>query len=151
MMSKQISRPIALVLSLFFVAASLVRGQFAGTGKGTSPQRPPAASLARNAAITAATDAVLKETSEIRKLPILRPVRSGLQTRAEIERMVIRNLDEQTTPAEMHATEVALKKLGLAPPDFQYRDFIIKLLTEQVAGYYEYEGSPILPCRLDRA
>jgi hypothetical protein len=37
----------------------------------------------------------------------------------------------------MHAAEVTLKKLGLAPPDFQYRALMIRLLTEQVAGYYE--------------
>ena len=37
----------------------------------------------------------------------------------------------------MHAAEQALKKLGLAPPDFQYRPFLIKLLTEQVAGYFD--------------
>jgi hypothetical protein len=51
--------------------------------------------------------------------------------------MIVRNLDEQTTPAEMHATELALKKLGLVPPEFQYRSFVVKLLTEQVAGYYD--------------
>jgi len=51
--------------------------------------------------------------------------------------MVIHNLDEQNTPAESHATEQVLKKLGLAPPDFQYRAFLIKLLTEQVAGYFD--------------
>jgi hypothetical protein len=37
----------------------------------------------------------------------------------------------------MHAGEVVLKKLGLAPRDFQYRQLMIRLLTEQVAGYYE--------------
>jgi hypothetical protein len=37
----------------------------------------------------------------------------------------------------MHASEVALKKLGLVPADFQFRSFIIGLLTEQVAGYYD--------------
>jgi len=30
-----------------------------------------------------------------------------------------------------------LKKLGLAPADFQYRPLLIKVLTEQVAGYYD--------------
>ncbi len=96
-----------------------------------------AASSAKNEAIIATTAAVLKETSQIRELSILHPVKSGAQSRAEIERMVIRNLDEQTTPAETHATEQALKKLGLVPPDFQYRAFLIKLLTEQVAGYFD--------------
>jgi hypothetical protein len=85
----------------------------------------------------ATTVTILKETSEIRELTILRPVKSGAQSRTEIERMIIRNLDEQTTPAEMHATELGLKKLGLAPPEFQYRSFVVKLLTEQVAGYYD--------------
>lgn len=98
---------------------------------GAAPSSP------RNAAIVATTVTILRETSEIRELAILRPVKSGAQSRTEIERMIVRNLDEQTTPAEMHATEVALKKLGLAPPEFEYRSFVVKLLTEQVAGYYD--------------
>jgi hypothetical protein len=85
----------------------------------------------------AATTQVLKETSEIRELPILRPVKSGAQSRTEIERMLIKNLNEQVSPAEMHAIEVAFRTFGLAPSDFEYRPFIIKLLTEQVAGYYD--------------
>ena len=37
----------------------------------------------------------------------------------------------------MHAAEVLLKAFGLAPKEFAYRPFLIKLLTEQVAGYYD--------------
>ncbi|MDT4894983.1 MAG: hypothetical protein QOH25_60 [Acidobacteriota bacterium] len=92
---------------------------------------------ARNAAVVEATADVLKETSEVRQLPILRPVKSGTQSRDEIQRFLIKNMDEDITPAEMHASEVALKKLGLVPADFQFRPFIIGLLTEQVAGYYD--------------
>jgi hypothetical protein len=92
---------------------------------------------ARNAAIVAATTEVLKETSEIRELSILRAVKSGAQSRTEIEQMLIKNLNEQMTPGQMHATEVSLRKFGLAPLEFEYRPFIIKLLTEQVAGYYD--------------
>ena len=91
---------------------------------------------AKSAAVVAATAAVLRETSEIRQLSILRQVKSGAQSRPEIERMIIKNMDEDTTPEELRASELSLKKLGLLPPDFQLRPFIIKLLTEQVAGYY---------------
>jgi hypothetical protein len=80
---------------------------------------------------------MLKETSELRELSILKNVKSGAQSRAEIERLIIRNLDSETTPAEMHAAEVVLKVFGLAPKEFAYRNFLIKLLTEQVAGYYD--------------
>jgi hypothetical protein len=107
----------------------------------SAPQRASVASVtSRNAAIVAATTEVLKETSQIRELSILRPVKSGAQSRTEIERMLIRNLNEQMTGTQMHATEVSLRKFGLASSDFQYRPFIIKLLTEQVAGYYDPKG-----------
>jgi hypothetical protein len=36
-----------------------------------------------------------------------------------------------------HKAQVTLKKLGLAPSDFQYRTLMVRLLTEQVAGYYD--------------
>jgi hypothetical protein len=105
---------------------------------GRSPQGPAAATrTTRNAALVAATDAVLKETSEIRQLSILHPVPSSTQSRAEIERALIKELNEDMTPTEMHAAEVTLKKLGLAPADFQYRALMIRVLTEQVAGYYD--------------
>ncbi|MCA1567357.1 MAG: hypothetical protein LC803_17235 [Acidobacteria bacterium] len=103
-----------------------------------APQRPPVATVnPRSASVAAATTEVLKETGEIRQLEVLRAVKSGAQSRAEIERMLVRNLDEQTTPAELHASELALKKLGLVPAGFAMRSFLIELLTEQVAGYYD--------------
>jgi hypothetical protein len=102
-----------------------------GTSTGVAPTNT------KSAAVVAATSEVLKETSEIRELPILRPVKSGAQSRAEIERMIIKNMNEETRPEETRASEVALKKLGLVPQDFEFRPFIVKLLTEQVAGYYD--------------
>ena len=131
MMSKRISRFLTLIAAVGLVTMALLITHSAA-------QRASVASSAtRNAAIVAATSEVLKETSEIRELPILRPVKSSAQSRTEIERMLIKGLDEQMTSAEMHATEVSLRKFGLAPKDFEYRSFIIKLLTEQVAGYYD--------------
>src|SRR6476659_8299428 len=123
-----------LLIAVSFTAVSIVPGGAAQP----APQQPAANTTAsRNAALIAATQEVLKETSEVRELAILRPVQSSTQSRAEIERAVMKNLDEEVTPADMHAAEVTLKKLGLAPPGFQYRALMIRLLTEQVAGYYE--------------
>lgn len=123
-----------LLLTLSLAAVLIVTGGAAQP----APQEPvTTTAAARNAALIAATQEVLKETSEMRQLSIIRPVQSSTQSRAEIERAVMKNLDEEITPADMHAAEVTLKKLGLATPDFQYRAFMIRLLTEQVAGYYE--------------
>lgn len=104
---------------------------------GRAQQDPVSNKTARNAALVAATQEVLKETSEVRQLSILRPVRSSAQSRTQIESMIMQNLNEETTPAQIHAVEVTLKKLGLAPADFQYRALMVRLLTEQVAGYYD--------------
>lgn len=135
MMSKQINRVLALLtlVALFIVSLS-VNGSYASV----EPQRAGTATgTTRNAAIVATTAAVLKETSDLRELSIIKDVKSGAQSRADIERMIIKNLDEDSSPAEMHAAEVILKVFGLAPSTFQYRPFLIKLLTEQVAGYYD--------------
>jgi hypothetical protein len=128
-MSKKFSSAPALLALVCLLAGSVLPGVSGQTG---APSR-----VAQNAAIISTADAVLKETSEIRELSILRAVKSGAQSRSEIERMIIKNLDSDTTPAEMHASEVLLKAFGLAPVDFAYRSFLIKLLTEQVAGYYD--------------
>ena len=127
-MSKQISAGLALLALLSFGIGSFLPKSQAQTA---------ATANAQNAAIVSTTAAMLKETSELRELSILKAVKSGAQSRADIERMIIKNLDSDTTPAEMHAAEVLLRAFGLAPKDFAYRTFLVKLLTEQVAGYYD--------------
>src|SRR5829696_1729092 len=103
-MSKQISAVLALLI-LFCL----------GTGnflpKGQAQAR--AASSTQHTAIVSMTAAMLKETSELRELSILKTVKSGAQSRREIERMIIKNLDADTTPAEMHAAEMLLRVFGL--------------------------------------
>src|SRR6267378_597184 len=131
------AKSIRFMATMFFSIVLTVAGLLQPP-TGSSHQSPQAnTTAARNAALIAATQDVLKETSELRQLAILRPVQSSTQSRAEIERMLIKNLDEETTPAQIHATEVTLKKLGLAPADFQYRALMLRVLTEQVAGYYD--------------
>src|SRR5215831_2940958 len=136
-MSKQIrSRSWRLgclmAVSLLILVLAVAPGQ-----RALSQQSAATSSAARNAALVAATQDVLKETSDLRQLSILRAVQSSTQSRAEIERAVIKNLDEDTSSADTHAAEVTMKKLGLAPADFHYRALMIRVLTEQVAGYYE--------------
>ena len=114
-------------------AATLGAGAAAALGQ----KAKPAAVNPKTAAVREATAEVLRETSELRRLPVLRQVKSGAQSRAEIKQMIVRNINESSTPEETAANETALKKFGLVPADFQLRPFVIKLLTEQVAGYYD--------------
>ncbi len=105
--------------------------------KASGAKAKKGAKAATNAEVVAITKAVLREASELRELPIRRPVQSGAQPRATIERMVMRELDKSMSRNEMHASELALKKLGMVPPGFRLRSFYVALMTEQVAGYYD--------------
>lgn len=128
-MSKKITKLLVLLNLCCFISVAFLTGK---------AQRPGvAAGNTKSAAITALTGSVLRETADLRELPILREVKSGAQSRTEIESMIIKNLDSESSPAELRASELLLKAFGLVPADFSYRPFLIKLLTEQVAGYYD--------------
>lgn len=44
---------------------------------------------------------------------------------------------EQLTPLELAGTEAAYKRFGMIPDTLDLRSFLLDLLTEQVAGYYD--------------
>ena len=143
-MTARIPRHVAIgnatrIVAIFLCFCGLLLAQslFSGAAQTMPPQAATATAAARNAALIGATNEVLKETSGLRELSIMKAVQSSTQSRDEIQRAVIKNLDEETSPADLHASEVFLKRLGLAPADFRYRDLMVRLLTEQVAGYYE--------------
>jgi hypothetical protein len=136
-MSKQIRLQAAALAAATLILAALLPAAPASFAQSQGTAAVATTRDARNAAVVEATKEVLTETSELRQLPMLRPVKSGTQSRDQIQRFLIKNMEEDSSPAEMHASEVALKKLGLVPQDFEFRPFIISLLTEQVAGYYD--------------
>lgn len=112
------------------------------TTKATPPElpdlrksMPTADATARNAALLDATAQVLAETSTLRQLSVMRPVPSGTQSRAEIEKNLTAELDRVTDA--LHTDEILYRQMGLVAPDFQLRPFLLELLTEQVAGYYD--------------
>src|SRR5262249_49794592 len=47
-------------------------------------------------------------------------------------------IKEAVKPEDIRAEEIALKKLGLAPADFDLRKMTVDLLTEQAAAFYDY-------------
>jgi hypothetical protein len=131
------TKPITMAAILFCILAISSVAGLRTSAQGPAPGTDSASVAARNAALVSATNEVLQETSQLRDLAVLRPVQSSAQSRAEIERMIVANLERETTAADMHASEVTLKRLGLVPANFSLRPLIVRLLTEQVAGYYD--------------
>lgn len=132
-MSKRILIATALCV-LIAINTALVAQQPARKTPGSKAD--PATIKAEAAEIVAATNEILEEVSLLRNLKILSPVKSGLKSRSEIEQEIIRGFEETSTPEEIEHTNKALIAYGLVPKDFRYREFMIKLMTEQVAGFY---------------
>lgn len=87
--------------------------------------------------ILQASENILKEMCQMRGLPAKNPVKSGFKSQNELETIIVRDLDEETTPEELTSQSRLLVRLGLAPKGFAIREEMIKLLKEQIGGFYE--------------
>jgi hypothetical protein len=119
------SKGICLSLSICIAFTTSVFSQ------GTATPRQPAREG------VAGANALLQEAATLRGLRVLRPVRSGTKTRAEIEAIIIKDFNESQSASETEADRKLLVAFRLIPQDFRYREFLVSLLTEQVAGFYE--------------
>ncbi|MDE2928618.1 MAG: hypothetical protein OXT71_19720 [Acidobacteriota bacterium] len=83
------------------------------------------------------TETVLARVSAIRNLPATGSVDVGLRSRNEIRRYVLARMAEEYPPEELDLDRRLLVKLALIPESLDYRRTLVRLLTEQVAGYYD--------------
>ncbi len=82
-------------------------------------------------------DEILQFVSADTDLPIEHSVKRRLVTRDEVNKMLREKFDEDAGAKRLERSEIVLKKFGLLDRDFHLRPFMISLLTEQVAGYYD--------------
>ena len=82
-------------------------------------------------------DDILHFASDDTKLPVKHEVKRKLQTRASVEKYVVDKFNDDEDAKRMQRSEIVLKKFGLLDRDFQLKPFLISLLTEQIAGYYD--------------
>jgi hypothetical protein len=125
------------------VAAMLMAaGMLLGTDTAWSQQASPAPPLAagdpkaREEFATAA-DEVLGQMSEITGLKLVSPLKKTLRSREEIREYVIHQMNEEKEPAERYAAARSAEAFGLLPKGFDFDNFMVELLTEQIAGLYD--------------
>jgi hypothetical protein len=82
-------------------------------------------------------DAILKFASENTGLSIQHAVKRKLITRAEVNKYLTDKFAEDEGAKRLQRSEIVLKKFGLLDHDFHLRPFLVSLLTEQVAGFYD--------------
>ena len=82
-------------------------------------------------------DEILSFVSEDTKLPIEHSVKRKLISRDEVTKYLKQKFDEDESAKRMERSELVLKKFGLLDRDFHLRPFLLSLLTEQIAGFYD--------------
>jgi hypothetical protein len=84
-----------------------------------------------------AVDQVLKFDSQNTGLPIKAEVKRQLIDRDQVQAYIEKQLREDEDAQRLKNGEVVLKKFGLLPRDFSVDTFLVQLMREQVAGYYD--------------
>ena len=79
----------------------------------------------------------LRFASKDTLFPIKHEVKRQLVSRDEVEAYVTKHTSEDEDAKRLRRSELVLKKFGLLPRDFDLGKFLVVLLKEQVAGYYD--------------
>ena len=82
-------------------------------------------------------DTILDFASKDTSLPKKHDVKRRLASRDEVVSYLKKNMAEDKDVQRLRRTELVLKKFGLLPKDFDLQTFLVSLLEEQVAGYYD--------------
>jgi hypothetical protein len=117
--------------------AQSTAGSVAGSKTDRGEDTHPPLTKAQAKELFRSVDEILSFASKDTDLPIVHPVKRKLITRDQINKFLRQKFDEDKSAKHLERSEVVLKKFGLLDRDFQLQPFMISLLTEQVAGFYD--------------
>jgi hypothetical protein len=138
------------MVALGLVLAGAARGQGDGKKTPVNPPPPPVAQESGKAAVPtdqlmtkdetrkllASVDTVMGFVSQDSGLAAVK-VKKRVLGRDEVMRYLVKNFDEDESAKRLQRSEIVLKKFGLLNREFDLRPFLLSLLTEQIAGFYD--------------
>jgi hypothetical protein len=142
-------------LAVFALLAGTLWGQSA-SGTNTAPQQD---NTPANEATTAtkettispkeakelfrSVDEILEFASQDTDLPIKHKVKRRLTKRDEVQSYLEKSMKEDKDAKRLERSSAVLKKFGLLPRDFDLGTFLVAMLREQVAGYYDVKTKTV--------
>ncbi len=82
---------------------------------------------------------ITDQVARIRGLSPRRDVDKGVKTREQLRDVLVDKLAEEQSKQQMRQEEAVYRQLGLIPEQFDYREAMLDVLTEQIAGFYDQE------------
>jgi hypothetical protein len=88
-------------------------------------------------------DQLIKFSSEETGLPIKSQVKRQITTRTAVESYLDQKFNEDQSAKRLQRDEIVLKKFGLLDRDFILKPFLLALLKEQIAAYYDFKSKTV--------
>jgi len=73
----------------------------------------------------------------LRKIPFKHEVKRDVTKRENMKALILKEIDEDMTPQEFRANELAMKAFGLLPRDYNLREALAQVYSEEVAAFYD--------------
>ena len=88
-------------------------------------------------------DEILQFASQDTDLPIKHKVKRRLAKRDEVQSYLEKSMKDDKDAKRLERSSAVLKKFGLIPRDFDLSNFLVAMLREQVAGYYDVKTKTV--------
>ena len=85
----------------------------------------------------ASVDTIMQFASDDSQLAIKSRVKRRLTSRDAVEKYLVDKMKDDKDAKRLERSEIVLKKFGLLDQDFHLQPFLVSLLKEQIAGYYD--------------
>jgi hypothetical protein len=73
----------------------------------------------------------------MRGLAFKHEVKRDVTAREALKHVLLKEIDEEMTPAEFRAGELGMKVLGLLPMDINLKETMVKIYSEEIAAFYD--------------
>jgi hypothetical protein len=134
-------RTLALLLVLLLALPLWAAPQ--ATAQAPAPQSSPQAEVDTKITpeqaeeLFRSVDEILKFASKETGLPIKTPVKRKLASRDEVVSYIEQRMKDDPDTERIDRASATLEKLGLLPRNFDLRKFLLGVMREQVAGFYD--------------
>ncbi len=81
--------------------------------------------------------AMEKLLPQLRKIPFKHEVKRDVTKRKDMKALILKEIDEDMTPEEFRTNDLALKAFGLLPRNFDLRETLAQVYSEEVAAFYD--------------
>lgn len=136
-MSRYRLLPLLILSALALSIPATISAQESKDPAALPPDKAPISDLLAQA------DAISEKVAQIRGLKLKSPLNKGVRNRQELRETLLARVGEEYSDQDIAHEAMVLKQLHLLPQSLDYKQTMIDLLTEQIAGFYDQKSKEL--------